>query len=314
MILKKIIAGSLFILSAFSSFNSFADVDSKNQCNILLSQAQDNYKHSNLALKVISYDQVSVTPYTLIHQSIDDKQSYAVWENLNGEVRGYAIKEQNGFTYNKDRLFRGSLFWHNTLIWNKLFDQEPDISTFSCVLTGRMRVAGYKASLIRLVPQDALRYSYLISIDEENKLPVELVVVDPTGIVVTRITVLLFQKYQDKAPLQNESFLTNQIPLVNKILDRSNIWRELDIPPFYNLVDSGISEDLSTDGFEFQEFTDGITSFKVFKGPALKTLVVPVVKRGSLITYRVNSKKHEYAVVGEVPLRLAQSILSKVNM
>lgn len=54
---------------------------------------------------------------------------------------------------------------------------------------GRTRLAGRKVTVIRMSPVDDVRYSYVISKDDDTSLPVEFVVLSPAQIVASKFTV-----------------------------------------------------------------------------------------------------------------------------
>ena len=131
-----------------------------------------------------------VAPYITLQTKSDDDRRYILWQTLNGEIRGYALRDGKGFDYTNSASTPLPLSWHPTLIWDNLFNSNQDPRNYSCVLTGRTRVMGKRVSLLRLIPQEGLRYSYMIAKEDESNFPVELTIIDHEGKVASRLTVM----------------------------------------------------------------------------------------------------------------------------
>ncbi len=281
-------------------------------CEDIFQSAREKYSDAKLHITMISSDQTTgFVPYALLHTKNND-QNYDMLEHLNGERKGYALRGDDGFDYNQDRSVLSPLSWHPTLIWHKLFDKNKELQDYSCILTGRTRLTGHRVSIIRLVPQDNLRYSYVVAIDDEHTLPVELNLLNPEGTIASKISVLGFQDLSMADP---------QFPVDDHVFDnydadtpafaQSDVWRELAIPLHYKLVAQGTA---MIDGREsrYQTFSDGLTSFRVYAGSKDGTVRYPALSSGSLTVYRKTGINAEYAVVGEIPLKLAESVLSRI--
>lgn len=281
-------------------------------CEEIFQSAREKYSDAKLHITMISSDQTTgFVPYALLHTKNND-QNYDMLEHLNGERKGYALRGDDGFDYNQDRSVLSPLSWHPTLIWHKLFDKNKELQDYSCILTGRTRLTGHKVSIIRLVPQDNLRYSYVVAIDDEHTLPVELNLLNPDGTIASKISVLGFQDLSmADPPFPVEDHVFDNYDADTPALASSDVWRELSIPLHYNLVAQGTAM-IEGQEARYQTFSDGLTSFRVYTGSVEGTVHYPALSNGSLTVYRKAGVNTEYAVVGEIPLKLAESVLSRI--
>lgn len=281
-------------------------------CMDAFNTLRNQYSDSRVQMTVVGSDPTAVVPYVMLHVG-DRDGGFDILEHLNGEIRGYALKGDSGFDYNHDRSVTGPVSWHPTLVWHKLLSKERQLNGYTCIFTGRTRLAGHRVSLLRLVPQDSLRYSYLFAMDDEFKMPVELSVLTPEGAVASRITVLGMR------PLSPEEA---KFPLDEKVFDNFKIedeplrtgarpWAGLSIPKEFELKGEG---QLTVNGAQtaYQTYGDGLVSFRVYRGPRANVLY-PALNDGALTVLRKVSGNVEYAVVGEIPLRLAEHVLGTVR-
>lgn len=280
----------------------------ENYCLYEFNSLRNTLDQNKVQMKTIVSDGLGVNPYLMLKANINNR-SYVIWEQLTGEFQGYALRDLVGFDYNTDRNYTGSLSWHSTHIWDKLFDPSTKIEGYSCVIAGRTRIAGQKASLLKLTPQDGKRYIYVIAKDDETSLPIELITLSPyTGNIISKITSLDTKliKYID-FPIKDELF--DNYETTDKTTDLSNVKQlaELNIPSFFKLVDAGTLEN----NVYYQSYSDGLSSFRVYKTQA-STNFFPFANKGTVIVFRKIFKNAEYAVVGDIPPELAEFVLSKL--
>lgn len=380
------------ILSPTSNDTTTSNVD---LCWQSFEQIRQQVTGNNLQSVIIQSDSKGLIPYVTLHQHNEQEENYNLWQTLNGEVRGYATKEGYGFDYTTSLSQITPLTWHPTFIWDTLFSSHKPLKNYSCVLTGRTRIMGKRATLLRMIPQEGLRYSYVIAKEDESHFPVELAVVDSRGSVAMRLTVMdsrvimgmdfpikneVFDKLRkglqvdssilpnateseialtsntiqaqqttqghagltanqpseknifiesDNAKQAVESSLAEglsditrptpaatmtgskpQPALISDDIQKLTPWPELNIPREFQII----GEDVYPQAGEhciYQEYSDGITSFRVYKN-TISTIRFHVLNNVTLTVLRRNSSRYEYTVVGELPLALAEHIISQV--
>lgn len=353
-----------------------------NSFNRTRQQVVNNHLQSVIMLT----DSKGLAPYVSLHQSNEKGESYNLWQTLNGNIRGYATKDGQGFDYATNLTKVSPLTWHPTFIWDTLFASNKPLRNYSCVMTGRTRIMGKRVTLLRLFPQEGLRYAYIIAKEDESDFPVELTVNDNRGVSVMRMTVIEsriiagsdfpindeafaqnhthpkdnkdlsnIQNTTNHSPnnlnrgltatqqtqpehnssnvstVQNSNSLTSgnisdltrptpsasmtgskqQTNLFNEDLFNITIWPELNIPQEFDLIAEEKYPQVS-DMCSYQEYSDGITTFRVYKDKA-STMHFKLLNNVTLTVLRKSNLKYEYTIVGEIPLGLAEFVLSKIN-
>lgn len=275
-------------------------------CFDYINKAKEEYNSKNFKFTAIYTDARGTIPYLHLRMS-KDKNNYSLWENLNGQIIGYSLMDKYGFDYNTNLKIEKPLSWHQTLIFDRLFAKDNNLNQYSCVLTGRARINGTINTLVRLAPNENLRYGYLLAIDDRTNLPTELTIIDPIAGPFAKISAIdyyFIEKFD--FPIEEKTFY--KYPLnIFKNNTTLKAWSDLKIPDMFKIIDSGKIL-IDSNELEYQEFSDGIISFRVYKDQASQ-IMFPILNSGSLNVYRKIIGKNEYTVVGQIPLKLAQSIL-----
>lgn len=294
----------IFAVLLLLETQNFASAD--DMCLKELNTMKEAFSTTNLQMVVSGFYLRNFEPFEYSHVNKQDSQ-VSVWKNLNGEIRGYVYKDDLGYDFNEDRSFSSPLTWHPTLVWDKLLASNRALDDFSCILTGRVRLAGKKVTLIRLVPQDGLRYGYVIAKDDESSLPVELITVDVSGNLVSKITVLSSKEISSDSIKIDEDLLYDY-EKKGEALEEISPWQELKIPKAFSLIDSGVIKNEDIDAI-YQVFSDGISSFRVYKNKKSSNYINSF-NNGPLNILKVEHGSFEYAAVGDVPMALLASVLS----
>ncbi len=302
---------SQLLSATTTSSPSSSSSSSLSACLDEYAKLQQAYFNARGQLTVVSSDGNSMEPFMLL-RSMAGGNSYSFWEHLNGEIRGYALRNGKGFDFNQGQRAVDELNWHPTLIWDRLLDKDTSLKDYVCVFTGRARLAGHKVSLLRLAPQDGMRYGYLIAKDDESSLPVEIAILEPQGGIAGRLLVVDTKLQPDlEFPIDDATFDRFEQAPVRKPDNSATPWPELTLPRAFELIDAGFVQ-VGAERHDFQEFSDGLNSFRVYKA-ARTSVLYPALNNGTISILRKNAANSEYAVVGEVPLRLAELVLSKIN-
>lgn len=356
-------------------------------CISSFNETRERVLNANTQSVILHSNSNGIAPYIALQSIGENGSHYVLWQSLNGDIKGYALREGKGFDYANNANTPLPLAWHPTLIWDHIFGSDKELKNYSCVLTGRTRVMGKRVSLLRLIPQEGLRYSFLIAKEDESDFPVELSVIDPKGGIVSRLTTMdsrivvgvdfpisdsIFDRIEQS---QQEGWLGQEHPVMaagnthswsalsddvraakpaaieeaaraaeagagkdqaalelvlpsptvsagatvsasesqaakKKKGEPLKAWPELNIPSVYTIIASGQFNQGGSQCF-YQEFTDGLTSFRVYRNQR-STTFYPVLSNGSISIVRKNTMRHEYAVVGEVPVTLAEFVLTKI--
>lgn len=331
-------------LSNTIPLSSIGPIDSNhiNKCFDSFKETRARVRDSSTQSVVVLSNPGGIAPFITLQSVGANGRHYTLWQTLNGEIKGYALRDGEGFDYNDSTMTALPLSWHPTFIWDSLFASDKSLNSFSCIFMGRTRVMGKRVSILRLMPQENLRYSYLLAKEDESDFPVELTILDPKGSVIERMTTMdsrsvtslnfpindeIFNRFQaehsqDKANSSTQEGSTGAVKgsLSNVNSDKAAEaqnnedplpWPELQIPNVYQLVDSGKFAQ-GGPNCTYQEFSDGITSFRVYKNDP-SAVLYPVLTNGTISVVRKKALKYEYSVVGEVPVSLAEYVLTRIN-
>lgn len=300
--------GSLFFLSVFSLHIQAAE----DNCMHIFTNMQHRFSVSDVSFTATVGDLRSIIPFSYRHDYANGHE-YTVWRTLNGESEGYALRDLDGFDFNDDRSLKKPLSWHNTQVFDRLVSEKNELKGYQCIFSGRTRLNGRKVSLLRLLPRNDLRYGLSMAIDDESGFPVELEVVTPQGAGVTKISATDIKKNVKAGNMPSDNEFERFSLLKTANTEPQDAWGFVNIPPYFNLVSQGAVQ--MPDGGDvcpYQQFSDGIFSFRVYIN-SISSVTLPEVRVGSLSVYRMHDANREYAVVGEIPMEMAKSVLSNVG-
>lgn len=295
----------LAVLSSLS-FHAFAKEDN---CMKIFNSMQQHMTFSDVTFTASVSDMRGAIPFLYQHIINRDKE-YVMWSTLNGESEGYALRDLEGFDFNEDKAEKRPLTWHVTEIFDRLVTKKTKLQGYQCIFSGRTRLNGRKVSLLRLLPRNDLRYGMALAVDEEQALPVELNIVSPEGSPVTKISATDIRNKRavnipPDADFDHFSLLQNA--------DSVNLdpWGFLKIPPYFVMQSQGAVRMPNGEVSPYQQFSDGVFSFRVYIN-SITSMSLPEVSAGVISIYRMHDANREYAVVGDIPMKLAKSILSDV--
>ncbi|HDY7814448.1 TPA: sigma-E factor regulatory protein RseB [Vibrio vulnificus] len=188
---------------------------------------------------------------------------------------------------------------------------------YDYVQVGRAREAGSPTQVIRIVPKDGLRYSYVVWIDEQSKLPLRADLVDRDGEVIEQyraITYTVNQKIADLMSGLEDVQLPAVLTLPKGEVEKSN-WRVSWTPEGFVANDLSRYRLALTDQMvESQLFTDGLFSFSVYVAEKDDhSLKGQLVRQGRRTLHSVVVGEHEISVVGDIPPATAQRIAQSVT-
>lgn len=188
---------------------------------------------------------------------------------------------------------------------------------YDYVQVGRAREAGTPTQVIRIVPKDGLRYSYVVWIDEQSKLPLRADLVDRDGEVIEQFRAITYSVNQKIADLMSglkEVQLPAVLTLPKGEVEKSN-WRVAWTPEGFVANDlNRYRLALTEQMVESQLFSDGLFSFSVYvsekDGHSLKG---QLVRQGRRTLHSMVMGSYEVSVVGDIPPATAQRIAQSVT-
>ncbi|QIR05418.1 sigma-E factor regulatory protein RseB [Salinivibrio costicola] len=189
---------------------------------------------------------------------------------------------------------------------------------YDFVSMGESREAGMACQVVRITPKDGERYSYLLWIDEESKLPVRADLLDRDGDPLEQYRALsLVVTPRISEAMQQLAELT--LPPVLKLpaTNHSSLdWQVTQVPDGFEPVYSNRHRLMMTKrAVESQMFSDGLFSFSVYLAKADDVSVrEQIVRQGRRTLHSVISGNAEITVVGDIPPETAKRVANSVRI
>ncbi len=179
--MKKILVSALTLFSLMSPA-AFAEEPT---AKALLHQMNEASQHLNYELSYILIKKSSIEPLLYRH-AVNDDQQLAHLVYLSGPVRE-VIRRGNEVSYIEPgtepfTIQSGSMVAPVIPMINRDIDSLNQYYDF--VKVGRSREAGSTTQVLRVVPKDGLRYSYVVWVDEKTNLPLRADLLDRDGEVL----------------------------------------------------------------------------------------------------------------------------------
>ncbi|MDV6253965.1 sigma-E factor regulatory protein RseB [Vibrio sp. EA2] len=316
--MKKFLISACALFSVMSS-QAFADDKS---AEALLHQMSEASKSLSYELSYILIKKNSIEPLLYRHATHGEDQ-YAHLVYLSGPVREVILRGREvsyietgaePFTIESGKMVAPTIPMLNTNIdeLNRYYDY---------VQVGRAREAGVATQVLRIVPKDGLRYSYILWVDEKSKLPLRADLVDRDGEVL-------------------EQYRTISYTVNTKIAELMSGLEEVQLPAVLTMPKGEVSTSdwivgWIPDGFEANElnryrmavsdqmvesqlYSDGLFSFSVYVANKDEhSLKGQLVRQGRRTLHSYVNGDYEISVVGDIPpataQRIAQSVTFKVT-
>ncbi|MCG3723392.1 sigma-E factor regulatory protein RseB [Vibrio cincinnatiensis] len=312
--MKKILI-SVLTLFSLNATPAFAETLS---AEALLHQMNEASQHLNYELSYILIKKNSIEPLLYRHAR-QESQQFAHLVYLSGPVRE-VIRRGNEVSYVEPgvepfTIESGNMVAPTIPMLNSDVAQLSQYYDF--VKMGRAREAGSACQVLRVVPKDGLRYSYVLWVDEKSSLPLRADLVDRDGEVLEQYRTISYTINDQLATLM--SGLNNvQLPEVLS-LPKGNIqqtfwtvgWKPEGFQPLelnrYRMV---MTERL----VESQMFSDGLFNFSVYVANRDDhSLKGQLVRQGRRTVHSFVNGENEISVVGDIPPATAQRIAQSVS-
>lgn len=188
---------------------------------------------------------------------------------------------------------------------------------YDYVQVGRAREAGVPTQVLRIVPKDGLRYSYVLWIDEKSKLPLRADLVDRDGEMLEQYRTISYTVNPKIAELMS-GLEDVQLPAVLTMpkgeIGTSN-WTVGWTPDGFHPNDLNRYRMASTDQMvESQLYSDGLFNFSVYVANKDEhSLKGQLVRQGRRTLHSFVNGDYEISVVGDIPPATAQRIAQSVT-
>ena len=305
----SLLAGSLFCSSIASAQTSASGA--------LLQQMEQASQNLNYEFAYINVSRLGIESLRYRHAVIDNR-IFAQLLQMDGPRRE-VIQRGNDISYFEPGLDPFSL------PGNHIIDALPGLmfadfsrlgEAYDFIPVGRSRMADQLCEVVRIVSRDGTRYSYVVWLDVDTKLPLRIDLLDRDGETLEQFRVISFavdegvrnlmqglQKANlppslslpagDKVEL---SWQPNWLPAGMKLISQSR----RDIPSMNKTVESRL-------------YSDGLFSFAINITPADKSSSVQALRTGRRTVQTEVRDNREITVVGELPPATAKRIADSID-
>ncbi|GIA28004.1 sigma-E factor regulatory protein RseB [Vibrio cholerae] len=311
--MKKLLISAL-TLFCVNSTTAFAEEES---AEALLYQMNEASQHLNYELSYILVKKNSIEPLLYRHARQDDQQlAHLVY--LSGPVRevirrgdevSYIEPGVEPFTIESGNMVAPTIPMLNT-------DVAELSRYYDFVKVGRAREAGAACQVLRVVPKDGLRYSYVVWVDEKSHLPLRADLLDRDGEVLEQYRTISFSVSERLVEIM-AGLNKVQLPEVLKLPKGSvqeTFWQVSWVPDGFQAMELNRYRMAMTERLvESQMYSDGLFNFSVYVSASDNySLKGQLVRQGRRTLHSVVKGENEISVVGDIPPATAQRIAQSV--
>ncbi|EGQ9169666.1 sigma-E factor regulatory protein RseB [Vibrio cholerae] len=311
--MKKLLISAL-TLFCVNSTTAFAEEES---AEALLYQMNEASQHLNYELSYILVKKNSIEPLLYRYARQDDQQlAHLVY--LSGPVRevirrgdevSYIEPGVEPFTIESGNMVAPTIPMLNT-------DVAELSRYYDFVKVGRAREAGAACQVLRVVPKDGLRYSYVVWVDEKSHLPLRADLLDRDGEVLEQYRTISFSVSERLAEIM-AGLNKVQLPEVLKLPKGSvqeTFWQVTWVPDGFQAMELNRYRMAMTERLvESQMYSDGLFNFSVYVSASDNySLKGQLVRQGRRTLHSVVKGENEISVVGDIPPATAQRIAQSV--
>ncbi|WP_261882092.1 sigma-E factor regulatory protein RseB [Vibrio pelagius] len=312
--MKKFLVSALTLFSLISP-SAFAEEPS---AKALLHQMNEASQHLNYELSYILIKKSSIEPLLYRHAVSNEKQlAHLVY--LSGPVRE-VIRRGNEVSYIEPGTEPFTIESGNMVApVIPMLNNDIDILNeyYDFVKVGRAREAGTTTQVLRVVPKDGLRYSYVLWVDENTNLPLRADLLDRDGEILEQyrtISYVVNDKIAEAMAGLNNAQLPKVLSLPDGAVGESD-WCVSWIPDGFEAKELNRYSMATTNKMvESQMFSDGLFSFSVYISDRDEhSLKGQLVRQGRRTLHSLVNGDNEISVVGDIPPATAQRIAQSVK-
>lgn len=313
--MKKFLASACVLLSLTASPLALAE---DNPAEALLHKMSDASDTLNYEMSYVLIRKSSIEPL-VYRQANDNDTRFAQLMYLSGPVRevirrgdqvSYIEPGIDPFTIASDKMVA-------PLMPMLSVDTERLKAYYDFVKVGRAREAGAPTQVVRVVPKDGQRYSYILWIDEQTALPLRADLIDRDGEILEQYRTVSYSVTDHLVPIMKsleQATLPDVVTLPDSSVDEIS-WSADWMPRGFESKKMQSHPLLGSDRIvESQIYSDGLFQFSIYVAPEDDlSLKRQLVRQGRRTLQSAVVNQHEVIVVGDIPPSTAQRILQSVT-
>ncbi|MEM6161897.1 sigma-E factor regulatory protein RseB [Erwinia sp. P6884] len=284
----------------------------------LLQQMEQASQSLSYELAYISVSRLGIESMRYRHARVDDK-TYAQLLHMDGPRREI-IQRGNEVSYFEPGL---EPF---TLAGDHIVDSLPSLvfadfrqlsENYDFVAVGRTRIADQLCDVIRIVARDGTRYSYIVWMDNETKLPLRVDLLDRDGETLEQYRVVSFAVDEGVRKMM-QGLVKATLPPSLSVPQGDKIklgWQAGWLPVGMKEVTQSRRQIPSLNKpVESRLYSDGLFSFSINVSAADKNHASQLLRTGRRTVQTEIRNNREITVVGELPPATAKRIADGINL
>ncbi|MFP2515531.1 sigma-E factor regulatory protein RseB [Buttiauxella agrestis] len=187
---------------------------------------------------------------------------------------------------------------------------------YDFISVGRTRIADRLCEVIRVVARDGTRYSYMVWMDSETKLPLRVDLLDRDGETLEQFRVISFNVSKEANGIMQSLAKANLPPLLSVPgAEKINFtWAPTWLPQGFSEVSSSRRPLPTVDvPIESRLYSDGLFSFSVNISRAASNSTDQILRTGRRTVSSEIRDKTEITIVGELPPQTAKRIADSIK-
>ncbi|MBP2167931.1 sigma-E factor negative regulatory protein RseB [Erwinia toletana] len=283
----------------------------------LLQQMEQASQSLNYELAYINVSRLGIESLRYRHAIVDNKV-FAQLLQMDGPRREI-IQRGNDISYFEPGL---EPF---TLNGSYIVDSLPSVvnadfrqltSNYDFISVGRTRIADQLCEVIRIVARDGTRYSYIVWLDSDTKLPLRIDLLDRDGETLEQYRVVSFAVDEGVRNMMQGLTKANlppslSVPMAEKV---SFNWKPTWLPSGMKQVSQSRRNIPSLNKpVESRLYSDGLFSFSINISPADKSSSAQLLRTGRRTVQTVVRDNSEITIVGEIPPSTSKRIADSID-
>lgn len=188
---------------------------------------------------------------------------------------------------------------------------------YDFISVGRTRIADRLCEVIRVVARDGTRYSYIVWMDMDTKLPMRVDLLDRDGETLEQFRVIAFTVSQNIGSTMQALAKANLPPLLSVPSDEKKKfnWSPSWVPQGFSEVSSSrrLLPTMDNLPIESKLYSDGLFSFSVNVNRATQNSSDQMLRTGRRTVYSSVRDNAEITIIGELPPQTAKRTADSIK-
>lgn len=188
---------------------------------------------------------------------------------------------------------------------------------YDFISVGRTRIADRLCEVIRVVARDGTRYSYIVWMDAETRLPMRVDLLDRDGETLEQFRVIAYTVNGQQVASSMQTLAKASLPPLLSVPQGDNVtfnWMPSWLPQGFSEVSSSRRQLPTVDmPVESRLYSDGLFSFSVNVNRASQNSTDQMLRTGRRTVSTTIRDNAEITIVGELPPQTAKRIADSIK-